>query len=120
MARGLKGKPMSDRETGEFPRTRLRRMRFDAFSRRLMRENTLTADNLIYPMFVIEGRNSREPVASMPGVERVSIDELVREAEELAKLNIPALALFPVTPPAAKSLDAQEAWNPEGLAQRAV
>lgn len=95
-------------------------MRFNDFSRRLMRENTLTADNLIYPMFVIEGRNSREPVASMPGVERVSIDELVREAEELAKLNIPALALFPVTPPAAKSLDAQEAWNPEGLAQRAV
>lgn len=111
---------MSDRETGEFPRTRLRRMRFNDFSRRLMRETTLTADNLIYPMFVIEGHNSREPVASMPGVERVSIDELVREAEELATLNIPALALFPVTPPAAKSLDAQEAWNPEGLAQRAV
>lgn len=95
-------------------------MRFSDFSRRLMRETTLTADNLIYPMFVIEGRNSREPVASMPGVERVSIDELVREAEQLAKLNIPALALFPVTPPEAKSLDAQEAWNPEGLAQRAV
>lgn len=111
---------MSDRETGEFPRTRLRRMRFNDFSRRLMRENTLTADNLIYPMFVIEGRNSREPVASMPGVERVTIDELVREAEELAKLNIPALALFPVTPPQAKSLEAEEAWNPEGLAQRAV
>lgn len=111
---------MPDRETGEFPRTRLRRMRFDAFSRRLMRENTLTTDNLIYPMFVIEGRNSREPVASMPGVERVSIDELVREAEELAKLNIPALALFPVTPKEAKSLGAEEAWNPEGLAQRAV
>lgn len=95
-------------------------MRFSDFSRRLMRETTLSADNLIYPMFVIEGRNSREPVASMPGVERVSIDELVREAEQLAKLNIPALALFPVTPPEAKSLDAQEAWNPEGLAQRAV
>ncbi|HKE95401.1 MAG TPA: porphobilinogen synthase [Povalibacter sp.] len=111
---------MSDRETGEFPRTRLRRMRFDAFSRRLMRETTLTPDNFIYPMFVIDGRGQREPVASMPGVERVSIDELVREAEALVKLGIPALALFPVTPSEAKSLEAQEAWNPEGLAQRAV
>ena len=111
---------MADRETGEFPRTRLRRMRADAFSRRLMRETSLRADNLIYPMFVIEGRGQREPVASMPGVERVSIDELVGEAEELLRLGIPALALFPVTPPAAKSLDGQEAWNPEGLAQRAV
>ncbi len=111
---------MSDRETGEFPRTRLRRMRFDDFSRRLMRETTLSADNLIYPMFVIEGRNQRQAVPSMPGVERVTIDELVREAEGLAKLGIPALALFPVTPTEAKSLDAEEAWNPEGLAQRAV
>ncbi len=104
----------------EFPRTRLRRMRFDDFSRRLMRETTLGPDNLIYPMFVIEGRNQREAVASMPGVERVSIDELVREAEGLVKLGIPALALFPVTPREAKSLDAEESWNPEGLAQRAV
>jgi porphobilinogen synthase len=111
---------MSNRETGEFPRTRLRRMRFDAFSRRLMRETTLTPDNLIYPMFVIEGRGQRERIASMPGVERVSIDELVREAEELVQLGIPALALFPVTPPTAKSEDGREAWNPEGLAQRAV
>ncbi|HMN45200.1 MAG TPA: porphobilinogen synthase [Povalibacter sp.] len=111
---------MSDRETGEFPRTRLRRMRFDDFSRRLMRETTLGPDNLIYPMFVIEGRNQREAVASMPGVERVSVDELVREAEGLVKLGIPALALFPVTPREAKSLDAEESWNPEGLAQRAV
>ena len=111
---------MADRETGEFPRTRLRRMRFDAFSRRLMRETTLSADNLIYPMFVIEGRGQREPVGSMPGVERVSIDELVREAEELVQLGVPALALFPVTPPTAKSLDGAEAWNPQGLAQRAV
>jgi porphobilinogen synthase len=111
---------MTDRETGEFPRTRLRRMRFDDFSRRLMRETTLGPDNLIYPMFVIEGRNQREPVASMPGVERVTIDELVREAEGLMKLGIPAMALFPVTPREAKSLDAEEAWNPEGLAQRAV
>jgi porphobilinogen synthase len=111
---------MTDRETGEFPRTRLRRMRRDDFSRRLMRENTLSADNLIYPMFVIEGSRKREAVASMPGVERVSIDELVREAESLVELKIPALALFPVTPPDAKSLDGKEAWNPEGLAQRAV
>jgi porphobilinogen synthase len=109
-----------DRETGEFPRTRLRRMRRDDFSRRLMRESTLAPGNLIYPMFVIEGRNQREPVASMPGVERVTLDELVREAEEIAKLGIPALALFPVTPAGAKSEDASEAWNPEGLAQRAV
>ena len=111
---------MPDRETGEFPRTRLRRMRFDDFSRRLMRETTLGPDNLIYPLFVIEGRNQREPVASMPGVERVTIDELVREAEDLMKLGIPAMALFPVTPREAKSLDAEESWNPEGLAQRAV
>ncbi len=111
---------MSDRETGEFPRTRLRRMRFDHFSRRLMRETTLTPDNLIYPMFVIEGRNQRQAVPSMPGVERVTIDELVREAEQLMALGIPALALFPVTPSEAKSLGAEEAWNPEGLAQRAV
>jgi porphobilinogen synthase len=115
---------MSDRgisgESGEFPRTRLRRMRFDGFSRRLMRETTLTPDNLIYPMFVIEGRGQRETVSSMPGVDRVSIDELVREAEDLMRLGIPALALFPVTPPSAKSEDGKEAWNPEGLAQRAV
>ncbi|MFL6549224.1 MAG: porphobilinogen synthase [Povalibacter sp.] len=111
---------MSDRETGEFPRTRLRRMRFDAFSRRLMRETTLSADNLIYPMFVIEGTGRREAVASMPDVERVTIDELVREGEELMRLGIPAVALFPVTPSNAKSLTAEEAWNPEGLAQRAV
>ncbi|MGH8178732.1 MAG: porphobilinogen synthase [Steroidobacter sp.] len=111
---------MSNRETGEFPRTRMRRMRRDAFSRRLMRENTLTADNLIYPMFVIEGRERREPIASMPDIERVTVDQLVREAEELAVLGIPALALFPVTPPEAKSDDGRAAWSPEGLAQRAV
>jgi len=111
---------MFNRETGEFPRTRLRRMRRDAFSRRLMREHTLTADHLIYPMFVIEGSARREPVASMPDIERVTIDHLVREAEELATLGVPALALFPVTPASAKSEDGREAWNAEGLAQRAV
>jgi porphobilinogen synthase len=105
---------------GEFPRTRMRRMRRDAFSRRLMREHSLSVDNLIYPMFVIDGHARREPVASMPGVERVTIDELVREAETLAKLGIPAVALFPVTAQQAKSADGREAWNPEGLAQRAV
>src|SRR5687767_8008868 len=111
---------MPDRETGEFPRTRLRRMRRDEFSRRLMRESSLSADNLIYPMFVVEGSTRREPIASMPGIERVTLDELVREAEELAELRIPAIALFPVTAASAKSEDGREAWNPEGLAQRAV
>jgi porphobilinogen synthase len=103
-----------------FPATRLRRMRRDDFSRRLMRETTLTANDLIYPMFVLEGKGQREAVASMPGIERVSVDELLKEAAELVKLCIPAVALFPVTPTAKKSLDAQEAWNPDGLAQRAV
>jgi porphobilinogen synthase len=111
---------MSNRETGEFPKTRMRRMRFDEFSRRLMRETTLTPDNFIYPMFVIEGRSRREAVPSMPDIERVTIDELVKEAEQLVELGVPALALFPVTPPEAKSLDGSRAWEPEGLAQRAV
>ncbi|HET9447795.1 MAG TPA: porphobilinogen synthase [Steroidobacteraceae bacterium] len=111
---------MSDRETGEFPRTRLRRMRRDEFSRRLMRESTLSADNFIYPLFVIEGKNRREPIQSMPGIERVTVDELVREANSLAELDIPALALFPVPPTTIKTEDGREAWNPEGLAQRAV
>jgi porphobilinogen synthase len=95
-------------------------MRRDDFSRRLMRENHLTADDLIYPMFVLEGQKRRENIASMPGVERVSIDELLREAEALVKLGVPAVALFPVTPNESKSLDAKEAYNPDGLAQRAV
>ena len=107
-------------ESGEFPSTRLRRMRYSDFSRRLMRETSLSPDNLIYPMFVIEGQSRRQAVDSMPGIERVSVDELVREAESLVELGIPALALFPVTDPAAKSNDGKEAWNPEGLAQRAV
>ncbi|MBS0376707.1 MAG: porphobilinogen synthase [Proteobacteria bacterium] len=105
---------------GAFPRVRMRRMRRDAFSRRLMRETRLTTDDLIYPMFVVEGRGQRVPVPSMPGVERVSIDELEREAHELVGLGIPALALFPVPDAATKSLDGREAWNPEGLVQRAV
>src|SRR5262245_29592044 len=103
-----------------YPNTRMRRMRRDAFSRALMRETTLTASDLILPVFVREGRGEREPVASMPGVERLSIDQLVVRAGEAHALGIPALALFPVTPPEAKSLDAAEAWNPEGLVQRTV
>ncbi|MEI2697721.1 MAG: porphobilinogen synthase [Microthrixaceae bacterium] len=106
--------------TGQFPGIRPRRMRRTDFSRRLVRETVLTTADLIQPLFVIEGKKQREPVTSMPGVERLSIDELLREAEALAKLNVPAVALFPVTPATAKSLDAAEAYNPEGLAQRAV
>ena len=98
----------------------MRRMRRDGFSRRLMRETRLSTDDLIYPMFVIEGSGQRVPVPSMPGVERVSIDELVKEALELVRLGIPALALFPVPDASTKSLDGREAWNPEGLVQRAV
>ncbi len=106
--------------TGQFPGVRPRRMRRHEFSRRLVRETVLTVADLIQPLFVIEGQGQREVVASMPGVERLSIDELLREAEKLARLGVPAVALFPVTPPEAKSLDATEAYNPEGLAQRAV
>ncbi|MEZ5589042.1 MAG: porphobilinogen synthase [Sedimenticolaceae bacterium] len=103
-----------------YPFTRMRRMRRDDFSRRLMRETRLSPDDFIYPLFVLEGSGQREPVASMPGVERLSIDLLVQEAREAHALGIPALALFPVTPPSAKSEDAAEAFNPDGLAQRAV
>lgn len=103
-----------------FPATRLRRNRRDDFSRRLVRENQLSVDDLIYPVFVLEGNNRRETVPSMPGVERLSIDLLLKDAEEWVALGIPALALFPVTPLENKSLDAAEAWNPEGIAQRAI
>jgi porphobilinogen synthase len=103
-----------------YPLTRMRRMRRDAFSRALMRETTLTSADLILPVFVREGHDVGEPIASMPGVERVSIDQLLIRAGEARALGIPALALFPVTPAEAKSLDAREAWNPDGLAQRAT
>src|SRR5580700_2829791 len=103
-----------------FPNTRMRRMRRDDFSRRLMRETHLTVDALIYPVFVVEGRGERQPVASMPGIERLSIDELLRECESLLRLEIPAIALFPVTPEGKKTLDARESWNPNGIAQAAV
>ena len=102
-----------------YPYTRPRRMRRDDFSRRLMREHVLTANDLIYPVFVHE-LQGREAVTSMPGIERVSIEELLKVAEQAAELRIPALALFPVTAPEAKSLGAEAAWHEDGLAQRAV
>ncbi|MBB1059899.1 porphobilinogen synthase [Marilutibacter spongiae] len=102
-----------------FPDIRMRRMRRDDFSRRLMREHTLTTDDLIYPVFVHE-LDGRESVPSMPGVERLSIDELLRVAEQASMLRVPALALFPVTAPDAKSLTAEAAWAEDGLVQRAV
>jgi porphobilinogen synthase len=111
---------MTGNSAHSFPAARMRRMRRDEFSRRLMRETRLTADALIYPLFVVEGTRQRQPVASMPGVERLSVDELVRECETLAKLAIPAIALFPAVPQEKKSLDARESWNPDGVLQRAV
>ena len=111
---------MSPSLPGRFSRTRMRRMRADDFSRRLMRENRLTVDDLIEPVFIIEGKNHAEPVASMPGVTRVTIDLLLKQAEAWVKLGLPAVALFPVTPKEKKSLNAKEAYNAKGLAQRAV
>ena len=103
-----------------FPFARMRRMRKDDFSRRLMREHRLSADDLIYPMFVIEGQNTRETVPSMPGVTRVTLDLLKEEAAELVALGIPMVALFPVLASDNKSLMAEEAYNPDGLAQRTI
>ena len=103
-----------------YPVIRKRRMRRDDFSRRLMRENSLSANDFIYPVFVLEGEQQREAVDSMPGVERLSIDLLVEDAVSVHNLGIPAMALFPVTPATAKSDDAAEAWNADGLVQRAV
>lgn len=100
--------------------TRMRRMRASPFSRELMREHTLTASDLIFPIFILEGEQQRQPIASMPGVERLSIDLLVAEAKELVTLGIPAIALFPVIDESLKSLDAAEAYNPQGLVPRAV
>ena len=111
---------MSAATHGSFPGTRMRRMRRDEFSRRLMRETQLTVDALILPVFVVEGSGIRQPVASMPGVERLSVDELLRECAELMRLRVPAIALFPVTPLERKTLDGRESWNPDGIAQRAV
>lgn len=100
--------------------TRMRRMRANDFSRRLMRESKLSVDDLIYPVFVINGENQRQSINSMPDVERLSIDLLLKEAETIYHLGIPAIAIFPVTDPAEKTDSADEAWNPQGLAQRAV
>ncbi|MDY0011697.1 MAG: porphobilinogen synthase [Rhodocyclaceae bacterium] len=108
------------RPTGQFPATRMRRMRRDDFSRRLMREHVLTASDLIYPVFVLDGSKPDEAVASMPGVSRVSLESLLRIAEEACELGVPALALFPVIDAAGKSDGADEAWNPDGLVPRVV
>lgn len=105
---------------GQYPARRMRRMRKDDFSRRLMAEHQLTTNDLIYPVFVLEGENQREEIASMPGVERKSIDLLLEEMQELVDLGIPAVAIFPVTPMDKKSLMAEEAYNDDGLAQRTV
>jgi len=105
---------------GVFPGSRMRRMRRDDFSRRLMREHTLTADDLIYPVFVLEGAGRTEAVASMPGVERMSLDRLLPVAEKALKLGVPALALFPVVDGSRKTPGAEEAWNPAGLVPTVV
>lgn len=107
-------------QAGRYPSSRMRRMRHDDFSRRMMRENRLTADDLIYPLFVLEGNNRQEAVESMPGVRRLSIDLLLEEIASAAELGVPAVALFPVVDTEAKSEDAREAYNPDGLAQRAI
>ncbi|MDX5446282.1 MAG: porphobilinogen synthase [Zoogloeaceae bacterium] len=103
-----------------FPATRMRRMRRDDFSRRLMREHRLSADDLIYPVFVLDGERRIEAVPSMPGVERMSIDHLLKLAGEAVELGVPALALFPVIDASGKTPEAEEAWNPEGLVPRTV
>lgn len=105
---------------GQFPSTRMRRMRRDDFSRRLMRENSLTVDDLIYPVFVIEGENIIEEIPSMPGVKRLTLDLLQQEAKEVEALGIPLMAIFPVVPPEKKSEAGEESYNPQGLAPRAV
>ena len=107
-------------EAGAFPVRRMRRMRRDEFSRRLMREYTLTSNDLIYPVFVLEGASRTEAVASMPGIERVSLDRLLPVAEKALQLDIPALALFPVIDGGKKTPGAEEAWNPAGLVPTVV
>ena len=109
-----------DKIVSSYPYTRKRRMRRDDFSRRLMREHSLSASDFIYPMFVVDGEQQRVAVESMPGIERVSIDLLLDEANEVSSLGIPAIALFPVVGESGKSDSADEAWNPDGLVQRAV
>ena len=105
---------------GSFPLLRMRRMRRSEFSRRLRRETVLTADDLIYPVFIIDGKNRTEKVASMPGVERMTVDRLLRAADECIKFHIPVLALFPAIEQRLKTVDGREAWNPKGLVPRAA
>ncbi|MGH8658337.1 MAG: porphobilinogen synthase [Gammaproteobacteria bacterium] len=111
---------MSFPSLGSYPSYRPRRMRRSEFSRRLMRGSVLTVDDLVYPVFVAEGTAHREAISSMPGIERLSIDELLNEAGELVDLGIPAIAIFPCVGPGSKSTDAEEAYNPQGLVQRTV
>ncbi|MCB1956797.1 MAG: porphobilinogen synthase [Rhodocyclaceae bacterium] len=108
------------RPTPAFPSARMRRMRRDAFSRRLMQENLLSANDLIYPVFVLDGQGAEQAVPSMPGVSRVSVDRLMGVAEQACELGVPAMALFPVVEADRKSDGAEEAWNPNGLVQRTV
>ena len=105
---------------GQYPQKRMRRMRRDAFSRDLMREHMLTSADFIYPVFVLEGKNREEAVASMPGVKRQTLDKLLFQAEECVKLGIPMLAIFPVISAALKTEDAREAFNPDGLVPHVV
>jgi porphobilinogen synthase len=105
---------------GSFPQRRMRRNRRDEFSRRLMRENRLTTDDLIYPVFVIDGKRRTEPIASMPGIHRYTIDKLLTHAEQCVALGIPALAIFPAIEPRLKTTDGREATNPKGLVPRTV
>lgn len=107
-------------QRGMFPQSRMRRLRANEFSRRLVRENTLSPADLIFPVFVVDGSDQREPIPSMPGIERLSIDLLVKQAKIVQQLGIPAIALFPVIAAEQKTLLAEEAFNPDGLVQRAV
>ncbi len=107
-------------QRGMFPQSRMRRLRANEFSRRLVRENTLSPADLIFPVFVVDGSDQREAIASMPGIERLSIDLLVKQAKIVQQMGIPAIALFPVVPAEQKTLLAEEAFNPDGLVQRAV
>jgi len=112
--------PSHQIDIANFPHLRMRRLRRDNFSRRLIREHHLSTDDLIYPVFVMAGEKQRVAISSMPGQYRLTLDELLKEAEELLKLGIPAIALFPVITAEQKSLDAAEAYNPHGLVQRTV
>jgi porphobilinogen synthase len=111
---------MTTRFQTSFPATRPRRLRRDVFTRNLVREHSLTAHDLIYPVFILDGQNQRQAVASMPGVERLSVDQLLTVAQECVDLGIPVMALFPVIDAKLKTPDGQEAWNPKGLVPRAV